>query len=89
MEPSIEYTTNPASSIIVTPCPHCGKAANVYRAARLVGRGRLVWDRNGRLVKPVYDKVDFQPHSDAVRCMFCKKLRRDLLAIGQELRDAG
>jgi predicted RNA-binding Zn-ribbon protein involved in translation (DUF1610 family) len=80
MEGSIKYSTNPGVSITIPPCPHCGERAQVYRAVRVAGRGRLIWDRSGRLQAPKLNNVDFIPHSDGVRCMACRKLRRDLRA---------
>ena len=66
-------------------CPHCGCEGGVFQSARVTGGAQQVWSQNGKRRHIDYYRLRFLPHSDAVRCRTCHRIRRDWMVVDGEL----
>jgi len=67
------------------PCPHCGKLTGFVRKAYARGPIGLYYDESGEEADTWYDSLEFVPHSGAVRCDSCGRIRRDVKPEGRRV----
>ena len=84
-----EYPQRAVGTVTIARCPECNEHAPVYRNCQVRGSGRLVWNFNGELQPARLKSANFEPYSELIRCLHCKKIRHDLFADGEEVRGAG
>ena len=66
-------------------CPHCGNTNGIYQAVQITGRGIRWWDIFSREGTTDIPRLKLTPHSDVVRCLSCRRIRRDWQAVDGEL----
>lgn len=66
-------------------CPHCGRDIGVYQAVQITGRGRRWWDNAEDVSTTDIPRLKLAPHSDVVRCLSCRRIRRDWMVVDGEL----
>lgn len=60
------------------PCPHCGREAGFIVKAKAQGPVEMHFGTDGVHDEDYYDELAFVPHSDAIRCDECARIRRDV-----------
>ena len=68
----------------ISPCPWCGDDTGVYQAVYVTGAARHLYDTNGQPCG-IVSRAKRTPHSDAVRCRTCDRIRRDWIAVEGQL----
>ena len=66
-------------------CPHCGKSWDIFQAVRITGKGKRRWESAEDESVVDIPRMTVLPYSDAVRCGWCYKIRRDWQAVDGKL----